>query len=389
MNNMVSIKEKGKTIDNNVINFLNPDYLYIPMKEEYTLSVKTNSIINKEDVLLHNEEEFIYSPVSGVVLGKTNSMKVSNDLTNCIVIENDFKEHVKTRKFANKYINEIDKDKMIEQIKKYNGCTKDLNVEFKHIIVNGIDRDPYEKTYSFIINKYNSKILETIDALATIFNPISTILAVNNNDSLNVINLSNNIGTYPNIKLKLVPDIYPIGFKEVLIKNIFSKKEINEGILYLNIEDIYNIYNVLKRNKPITEKLITIGGNAIEKPFVLNVKIGTSIADIIKNCCKIVNDKYFCVINGLIAGKTLDSLNGVVDFDTRSIFLNTKDNESEKKCINCGLCNMKCPVGLNPKRIREHKNADRSKCIHCGLCTYICPSKINFKKYLENTKESS
>lgn len=389
MNNMVSIKEKSKVIDSNVINFLNPSYLYIPMKDGYTLSVKTNSIINKEDILLHNNDNFIYSPVSGKVLGKTNSMKVSNNLANCIVIENDFKEHVKVRKFANKYINDIDKEKMIEQIKKYNGCTKDFNIEFKHILINGIDRDPYEKTYSFIINKYNSKILETIDALATIFNPISTILAVNNNDSLNVINLNNNIGTYPNIRLKLVPDIYPIGFKEVLIKHIFNKKEISEGILYLNIEDIYNIYNVLKRNKPITEKLITIGGNAIEKPFVLNVKIGTSIADIIKNCCKVENEKYFCVINGLIAGKTLDSLNGVVDFDTRSIFLHTKDEELEKKCINCGLCNMKCPVGLNPKRIREHKNADRSKCIHCGLCTYICPSKINFKKYLDKSEESS
>ena len=117
---MVSIKEKGKTIDNNVVNFLNPNYLYIPIKEGYNLSVKTNSIINKEDILLHNNEDYIYSPVSGIVLGKTNSMKVSNNLTNCIVIENDFKEHVKVRKFANKYINEIDKEKMIEQIKKYN-----------------------------------------------------------------------------------------------------------------------------------------------------------------------------------------------------------------------------------------------------------------------------
>ncbi|MDE6292591.1 MAG: 4Fe-4S binding protein, partial [Bacilli bacterium] len=74
--------------------------------------------------------------------------------------------------------------------------------------------------------------------------------------------------------------------------------------------------------------------------------------------------------------------NNIVTSDTRSIFLNTVDSTPEKKCINCGLCNQKCPVGLNPKYLKEHKDADRSKCINCGLCSYICPSKINFKAYL-------
>jgi electron transport complex protein RnfC len=388
MNNLVSIKNNNH-IDTNVVNYLNPDYIYIPIIKGYTLSVESNSVINKEDVLLHSNDLFIYSPISGTVLGKSSSMLIDNKPTDCIVIENDFKEHVENKKFANKYINEYSKTAMIEQIKKLNGCSKDFNIIFKHILVSGIDPDPYENTSSLIINKYDSKILETIDALSTVFQPKSTILAINNSDSLNVINLNNNIGTYPNIKLKLMSDIYPIGFKDILIKNIYNKREIAEGILYLTVEDIYNIYNVLKRNKPITEKLITVAGNAIEYPFVINVKIGTSIADIIKNNCKIINDKYFCIVNGLIAGTTLNSLNGVVTFDTRSIFLNTACDDLEKKCINCGLCNTKCPVGLNPKYLREHKSKDRSKCINCGLCTYICPSKINFKKYLSKAPESS
>lgn len=381
MNNMISIKENNH-INNTVINFLNPDFIYIPVEEGYKLSVKTNKIVNKEDVVLSNNDKFIYSPISGKVLGKTSKMKVSNKSISCIVIQNDYKEHVKTHEPAIKYINGYTKDEIIEKIGRLNGCNKFLNKEVKHILINGIDRDPYEKTYSLIINKYSSKLLETIDALSSIYNAKSTILAINNNDSDNVINLSNNIGTYPNIKLKLLPDIYPMGFRKVLIRNLYRSKELTEGILYLNIEDIYNIYNVLKRNKPITEKLITVAGNCLEKSFVINVKIGTSIAELIKECCKITNEKYYCIINGLIAGTTLDSLNDIVTLETRSIFLNTISDEKAYKCINCGLCNMKCPVGLNPKYIKEHKNADKSKCINCGLCTYICPSKINFKEFL-------
>ena len=106
------------------------------------------------------------------------------------------------------------------------------------------------------------------------------------------------------------------------------------------------------------------------------------MADIIKNTVNIIDDNYYVVINGLLAGRTLTTLNNILTKDVRSIFLNTIDKAKESKCINCGLCNLKCPAGLNPKYLKEHKKADRSKCIHCGLCTYLCPANINFKKYL-------
>lgn len=388
MNNMVTIKEsKNIAIDSNVINFLNPDYIYLPIEEGFAINVKSNADIYKEDVLLKSERKLIYSPISGKVLGKTSSMNANDEAISCVVVENDFREKLKKKKSTEKYINEYTLDNALELIRKYNACDRHINPNARILLINGIDSDPFEKTYSHIIDSYSSKILEAIDALSIILGVETTILAINNHDTNNVINLSNNIGTYPNITLKLVPDIYPLSFQDILIKNILSKKQISLGVNYLTVEDVYNIYNVLKRKKPITEKLVTISGNAIESPVVVNVKIGTSLADLIKNCCHIINKNYYVVINGLIAGKTLKSLNNIITSNTRSIFLNTLDKTPEKNCINCGLCNKKCPVGLNPKYIREHKNADHSKCINCGLCSYICPSAINFKPYLGGQNE--
>lgn len=388
MNNMVTIKEsKNIAIDSNVINFLNPDYIYLPIEEGFAINVKSNTDIYKEDILLKSSMKLVYSPISGKVLGKTSSMNASDKPISCVVVENDFREKLKKKKSTEKYINEYSLEDTLELIKKYNAYDRAINPNARILLINGIDSDPFEKTYSHIIDSYSSKILEAIDALSTILKVETTILAINNHDTNNVINLSNNIGTYPNITLKLVPDIYPLSFQDILIKNILSKKQISLGVNYLTVEDVYNIYNVLKRKKPITEKLVTISGNAIESPIVVNVKIGTSLSDIIKNCCHIINKNYYVVINGLIAGKTLKSLNNIITSDTRSIFLNTIDKTPEKKCINCGLCNKKCPVGLNPKYIREHENADHSKCINCGLCSYICPSSINFKPYLGGPHE--
>ena len=54
----------------------------------------------------------------------------------------------------------------------------------------------------------------------------------------------------------------------------------------------------------------------------------------------------------------------------RSIFLIDKTNIKEEDCINCGLCNMVCPMGCDPLL-----NYKMDKCIKCGLCSYMCPSK--------------
>ncbi len=388
MNNRISIKEKKEvTLEPKVVDFLNPDYLYIPITREDTIKVKTNSEVYKEQLIVKSERGDVYSPVSGKVIGKTSSMLVNNQKMDCIVIENDFREKTKKRQSATKYIHEFEKEEMLELLSKYNTSGKVINSRGKTLLVSGIDADPYEHTYSYLINAHSDKLLETIDALATILEVETTILAINNNDTHNVISLTNNIGTYPNITLKMLPNVYPMGFKEILIKNILNRKQISKGYTYLSVQDVYNIYNVLKRKKSMTEKLVTISGNAIENPLVVNAKIGSSMADIIKNCCEVINRKYFVVVNGLVAGRTLKSLNSVLTSDIRSIFLSVKDESVEKKCINCGLCNSKCPVGLNPKYLKEHKKADRSKCIHCGLCTYICPSKINFKDCLGGNED--
>jgi len=381
-----------KNIKNDLINeeihdYLNPEYVYIPIQSGYELVAKENGKVLKEEVILTKGNSNIYSPISGTIVGQTDSVLLNNKKVKSLVIKNDYKESVKKNTGAVRYISDYSKKELISLIKEYQASSVDLSTDAKRLIINGIDKDPFEKTRSYIIDSYSDKILETIDALIDVLDIKETIFAINCNDTDNVINLSSHIGTYPNIKLKLMPDMYPIGFKSILLKNILSKKQISEGVLVIQVEDLLNIYTVLKRKKPILEKLVTISGNAIDKSMVVRTKIGVSMVDLIKHVCNIKNDDYFVVINGLISGVTLEDLNNLITPNVRSIFLNTLDKQKEVECINCGLCTLQCPLHLNPKYIKEHSKANKSACIHCGLCTYICPSRINFKPYLGGSNE--
>lgn len=374
---------KHPQINSKLEEFLNPDYVYIPLPDNFNLQLSEERKVMKNDILFEKNGKSTFSPISGVVKSVSDDLKINNHDVKCLVIENNFKEDIKQNKWATKYINKYSKQELLDLLRKYMPELHKFSDE-KTILINGIDREETEKNYSFIINNKSDKLLETADALSDILKIDNVIFAINNKDSNNVINLTSNIGTYPNIRLKLLPDVYPIGFKNILMKNILSKKEIENGVIYLTVEDLINIYNVLKKRKPITDKYVTIGGDCIKESIVVNTKIGVKIADLIKSTCEIINDDYYVVVNGLISGITLESLNSIITLNTRSIFLNTLDKTSEKECINCGLCTLKCPVGLNPKYIKEHKKADKSKCINCGLCSYICPSKINFKECLNS-----
>lgn len=378
--NTVKIQNIEMLSNKDVLYFFNPDYVYVPMFDGFEIKVDDKNIVKREQIIMTNKKKNLYSSISGKVLGKTVDMGYNGKTVSSVVIENDFTETTKKHKGVVRSINNYSVDDLAHLLNLYN-TRDDFNFEGKYLVINGFDFDPYEYTNSFIINYNSDKLLETVDALINILGLENAYFVVNNNDSMNVINLNNNIGTYPNIKLKLIENVYPLGNRTLIVNKVLGKKN-PEDVIYLTVEDVLNIYNVLKRKQPIINKYVTLSGVGLSEKAVVCTKIGVSFKDLILNVSNIKLKNYDIVVNGLLAGYRVNNLNEMVTSETRSIFIVPRLKEHTKECINCGLCNSKCPVGLNPKYLLEHKKADRSKCINCGLCTYICPAKINFKNAL-------
>jgi electron transport complex protein RnfC len=364
-------KDYSIKLKSQVTSFLSPDYIYIPLKNN-KVNLKLNDKINKGSIIFNN----VYSPVSGDIVGVKECTLYNDKKDKCIVIHNDFKEKQNTRIAIRKKITNLTKEEIVSSL--FNDKFKDIfnNLSIKKLIISGIDDEPYIANQIFIQKENTKIILEMIDALLTVFLGSEAIIALKNTDGENIESYNNYLGTYKNISLKLVDDLYLIGKEEFLIDYLHIK----EDYLYLTASDIYELYSYIKKRKPLVEKYITITGNAISNPQVLNVKLGTKVIDLLLSnydASILENDLY---VNGLMQGDNMDVKDLIITEEFEGIVIMKKKEKQEYSCIKCGKCINICPISSNP--MLAYKDKKNVPCLNCGLCTYICPSYINLRKYL-------
>ena len=160
-----------------------------------------------------------------------------------------------------------------------------------------------------------------------------------------------------------------------------------------NVSTIYAIYEALKYNKPLCERIITFTGNGIKKPQNVYVKIGTPIIEIINKIGTTKEDIHI-IAGEPMMGKNVDQdLVATIDLSC-VIVLENLEQLKETECIRCGKCTKYCPVNISPVLIKDNQNTEEktkklnaSKCIKCGLCSYICPANIDLRSIVEKVCE--
>lgn len=370
MNLITLNKEYELLLKDTTTEYLSPNYVYLPLKNGKLLLDFKEYVFKGSEIL-----ENIYSPISGKILGFKELNK-----ENFLVIENDFKEKVENKVSVRKNLEKLSKDELMELLNKFDlNLYKKLNYNYPKIIVNCIEEQLYVGNYMFLVKEYNNELLEILNIVSNILNihEIDIIVKDTDYDTINFLN--NIIGMYPNINIKFLPNKYLISKKEILCKYL----NISSDFIYLNIEELYNMYNYLKRKRIVENKFITITGNAISNPQVFKCKIYTKLDDIINNFIKINCDDYVMLINNLLSNPVCKVNDLIITEDVNSIFLMKKRKYKENKCISCGKCNDVCPVKIKVSNLINGKKCDFKDCIKCGLCNYICPSYININKYLK------
>ena len=410
---MVEIEDYKIDPKKKIVGNIDIQVIYIPLLSKmgysYKETVKVGDYVCIGTVLGKNAiaEIPLLSTVSGTVVGFQDKYISSGKISKCIVIENDFKEKMIDGYGKKKNITKYSKDEFIYLLKKcaITGMSGsgfptyikyDSDKRIKYLIVDGAECEIYVSSDSARMYLNPEEILEGIDAIMEIMDIEKAYIAISENNTSIINKFLRHINSYPNIKIFPLIHGYPNGYERYLVSTIlglsYDKIPIEVGVINENVSTIYAIYEALKNNKPLIERIVTITGSGIKKPANYKLKIGTNFSEVIlKTDFYKEIDNPLIIVGGAMMGKSVASQDVIITADVNAIIVTSCKEETELPCIRCGKCTEVCPMGLipsiimdNPKLAKEFKI---DKCINCGLCSYVCPSKIEVREKIKAIKE--
>lgn len=381
---------------NELKSFLNPKDIYLEQGDSKLL---VGDYVYKYQTIGHKERFNvpIISSVSGTVVDiKDGYIKIKNDL-----LEKTEKEII------NRDVSKIKKEEFLDIIEKagiigmggagfptHMKYKTDKNIEL--LIVNAVECEPYITADYSIMNEKCNELLEGINNIIRINKINNAILAIKKTNVEVIKKFKEIIDKYPKIELRIVRDIYPMGWERTLIKEV-TKKEydilpIELGIVVNNISTIFAINNALKHDIPLVERIVTITGENVKNPGNVMVKIGTSVNEILKFVGGILDDSVL-ISGGPMMGVEINKTDYIKPQMNCILVLPKPKEENIINCLRCGKCVSACPANLAPVLIKECSNKEEliklqvNKCISCGLCSYICPSRIDLRNIVNEKKE--
>lgn len=394
-----------------------PDKIYIPLmigaSLDFDIHVKEGDIVKKGEKLATRKDIYvpIYSPISGLVKGIEKRMHTSGKVQNHLVIENDFKNE-EIVPFSYENVENMTKEELVEAMKEIGvlglgGSGFPTFIKYQNaknidtILINAVECEPYLTSDYKIMEKHAKDMVDGVHFLVKAADAKKGIIAIKvTNDKL-IEKVKEATKGYNNIEVVAVPDVYPMGWERVLIREIF-KKEYDKfpseiGIIVNNATTAIYYSEALREKKAITHRIVTISGEGVKNPENVYVPIGTS-ADYIIEKIGGYNEKYDEIVilgGGPMMGKSIANDQFVISSYSNSITVLPKEEIEELPCLRCGLCVEYCPAKIQPVQImaaEKAKDADRvavscaDRCITCGMCTYICPSKIEVTDWVTKAK---
>jgi electron transport complex protein RnfC len=147
-----------------------------------------------------------------------------------------------------------------------------------------------------------------------------------------------------------------------------------------NVETATALVAAVRDGRPLVSSLVSVAGPAAMSTRNLEVRVGTSFADLLAAAGGIREGAASVLSGGPMFGMTLSGLNVPVIKGTTGCTVLFGDRPEAGPCIRCGACLDVCPRGLNPSSLGVKVDADvidaserPEFCIECGLCSYVCP----------------
>ncbi|MDK9423866.1 electron transport complex subunit RsxC [Pectobacterium carotovorum] len=273
------------------------------------------------------------------------------------------------------------------------------------LIINGAECEPYITADDRLMQECAEEIIQGVEILSFLLQPKRILIGIEDNKPEAISALRLALGKRSDMQLRVIPTKYPSGGAKQLTKILtgkevpFGKHSAAIGVLMQNVGTAFAIKRAVIDGEPLTERVVTLTGEALRQPGNVWARLGTPVRHLLKQGGFHVNKQPMVVMGGPLMGFTLPSLDvPIVKISNCLLAPSHTEMEpvaEEQSCIRCSKCADACPAGLLPQQLywfsrgQEHEKARNHHlfdCIECGACAYVCPSNIPLVQYYRQEK---
>ncbi|AIA71089.1 electron transport complex protein [Pectobacterium atrosepticum SCRI1043] len=273
------------------------------------------------------------------------------------------------------------------------------------LIINGAECEPYITADDRLMQECADEIIQGVEILSFLLQPKRILIGIEDNKPEAISALRLALGKRSDMQLRVIPTKYPSGGAKQLTKILtgkevpFGKHSAAIGVLMQNVGTAYAIKRAVIDGEPLTERVVTLTGEALRQPGNVWARLGTPVRHLLKQGGFHVTKQPMVVMGGPLMGFTLPLLDvPIVKISNCLLAPSHSEMEpvaEEQSCIRCSKCADACPAGLLPQQLywfsrgQEHEKARDHHlfdCIECGACAYVCPSNIPLVQYYRQEK---
>ena len=279
--------------------------------------------------------------------------------------------------------------------------------KIRYVIVNGTECERYMTSGYRRMVEEPERLAEGLAMVVSLFGRAVGIIAVEDNkrDAITALQLA--VRSEARMEVRVFETKYPQGAERQLIYAV-TKRAINSemlpadaGCIVDNVETLIGIHTAVVEGKPLTERVVTVSGDAIASPGNFKVLLGTSHEELIEAAGGFSAEPEKLISGGPMMGFAMVTADAPVTKTSSSILAFKEDAVSrnpETACINCGRCVEVCPSRIIPSRLADYaqRHDEESftamnglECVERGSCSYVCPAKRPLKQAIGSMRKTA
>ena len=243
------------------------------------------------------------------------------------------------------------------------------------------DKDPTCMLDSFLARRFIREVAEGIGVIAYAMGAKKIIIetGVEKKDQM-LFDIIGAVISDRDLTHITVPQTYPAG-------NARTRSAEKDAIV-IDASTTLSVYESVLHNQPMLTTYLLITGKTLEHAKVVKVRIGTPIGHLIEECGGFKSKNTHIILNGLLRGTLVDSLDLPAGKGIKSIHAVGKNIDIQQQldeCGHCGQCLRSCPVYIDPIDTVRHIQRGRytaetlrsiELCNGCACCSAVCPVRI-------------